>query len=281
MIRFLQNSLILFTFFFACTIDGQAQNVQFTDSRSAKEILYSYGGLEHAVVQMTREEWDIVRGWDGFDQNEYIAALSKFKDSFADERTRRKADRLSKMLLSECGCWIEPDDTYMTLIPPGGLGVPGPNEVEWATQGGAGWDVDCSSPPIQFPGWTFELYGSSYSEFYVNSKGMISFGGDVIDWTPTSFPEAEYNQISGYWQDTDNRSVGEIMYKVTQDAVYVNYVEVGYYNNHNDLTNNYQIIITPNNGIIGDGNNAQVCYLDMNWAHGDIGGGGGCCGPDP
>ena len=110
---------------------------------------------------------------------------------------------------------------------------------------------------------------------------MISFGGDVIDWTPTSFPEAEYNQIAGYWQDTDNRSVGEIMYKVTQDAVYVNFVEVGYYNNHNDLTNNFQIIITPNDGIIGDGNNAQVCYPDMNWAHGDVGGGGGCCGPDP
>ena len=33
--------------------------------------------------------------------------------------------------------------------------------------------------------------------------------------------------------------------------------------------------------MLPDGNNAQVCYLDMNWAHGDVGGSGGCCGTDP
>ena len=282
MIRLLQKSLILATILLPTSALVIAQSEQLIkEFRTPQEILDSYGGLKHAVLQMTRDEWEIVRAWEGFDENEYIAALKVFKDSYADERARRKEERLKKAQATDCGCWVEPDDTYMTLVPPPGLGGLGPNEVQWATQGGAGWDVDCASPPIQFPGWTFELYGSVYDEFYVNSKGMISFGGDVIDWTPTSFPEAEYNQIAGYWQDTDNRSVGEIMYKVTQDAVYVNYVEVGYYNNHNDLTNNYQIIITPNDGIIGDGNNAQVCYLDMNWAHGDIGGGGGCCGPDP
>ncbi len=280
MIRFLQNSFILVSIILPTSAVIVAQSEQ-PDSRTAQDILDSYGGLKHAVIQMTRDEWEVVRAWEDFDETAYIETLKEFKDSFADEREKRKAERLLKAQITDCGCWVEPDDTYMTLIPPGGLGGPGTNEVEWATQGGAGWDVDCASPPIQFPGWTFELYGSTYDEFYVNSKGMISFGGDVIDWTPTSFPEAEYNQIAGYWQDTDNRSIGEIMYKVTQDAVYVNYVDVGYYNNHNDLTNSYQIIITPNDGIIGDGNNAQVCYLDMDWAHGDIGGGGGCCGPDP
>jgi gliding motility-associated-like protein len=283
MIRFLQKSLVFTSICLATTFSGSAQsnlNID-TDTRSPEKILQSYGGLDAAVIHMTRPEWDIVRAWEGFDENEYLAALKKFKDSHGEKRKQLKEQRVNKVLDNHCGCWVEPDETYITLVPPPGLGSLGPNEVEWASQGGAGWDVDCSSPPIALPGWTFELYGSSYSEFYVNSKGMISFGGDVIDWTPTSFPEAEYNQITGYWQDTDNRSTGEIMYKVTQDAIYVNFVEVGYYNNHNDLTNNFQIIITPNDGIIGDGNNAQVCYLDMNWAHGDIGGGGGCCGPDP
>ena len=36
-----------------------------------------------------------------------------------------------------------------------------------------------------------DLYGATYGNFYVNSKGQISFGGDVIDWTPTGFPAAE------------------------------------------------------------------------------------------
>ena len=236
MIRFLQNIFILVAILTSTSTFVFSQNEQLenADSPDPQEILDFYGGLKHAVIHMTRHEWEIIRAWDGFDETAYLDALAEFKASFAEEREKRKQSRLQKAQQSECGCWVEPDETYTTLVPPPGLGGLGPNEQQWASQGGAGWDVDCASPPIQFPGWTFELYGSVYDEFYVNSKGMISFGGDVIDWTPTSFPEAEYNQIAGYWQDTDNRSVGEIMYKVTQDAVYVNYVEVGYYNNHND-----------------------------------------------
>ena len=282
MIRFLYNTFILCCIIAIASPNVVAQsNIDFTAQKSAEKIIDSYGGFNHAVINMTRDEWEVVRAWEGFDENAYLETLSNFKASFSDDRDKRKIERQAKVLQSDCGCWVEPDATYTTLVPPPGLGGLQPGEEQWFSQGGAGWDVDCSSSPISFPGWTFELYGDVYEEFYINSKGMISFGGDVIDWTPTGFPEAEYNQIAGYWQDTDNRSVGEIMYKVTQDAVYVNYVEVGYYNNHFDLTNSYQIIITPNDGIIGDGNNAQVCYLDMNWAHGDIGGSGGCCGDAP
>ena len=61
----------------------------------------------------------------------------------------------------------------------------GPNEMAWANQGGAGWDVDFSIDPIavsnQTDPWTFDLYGETYEFFYINSKGQISFGGDVID----------------------------------------------------------------------------------------------------
>ena len=282
MIRFQQNTFILCALFISCATNVIAQSeVEFSENITAQKIFDSYGGFDHAVLKMTREEWIVVRAWEGFDENAYLETLVNFKASFSEDREKSKISRQAKVLQSDCNCWVEPDESYTTMVPPPGLGGLQPGEEQWFTQGGAGWDVDCSSAPISFPGWTFELYGSVYEEFYVNSKGMISFGGDVIDWTPTKFPEAEYNQIAGYWQDTDNRSVGEIKYKVTQDAVYVNYVEVGYYNNHNDLTNSYQIIITPNDGLIGDGNNAQVCYLDMNWAHGDIGGSGGCCGDTP
>jgi gliding motility-associated-like protein len=282
MFRFLQNTFILCLMIAFTTPNVLAQSdIDFTSQQSAEKIIESYGGLNHAVINMTREEWETVRAWDSFDETQYLESLHNFKDSYAAKREKLKMERQAKVLDNNCGCWIEPDATYTTLVPPPGLAGLQPGEEVWADQGGAGWDVDCSSAPISFPGWTFELYGSVYDEFYINSKGMISFGTNVIDWTPTGFPEAEYNQITGYWQDTDNRSVGEIMYKVTQDAVYVNFVEVGYYNNNDDLTNSFQITITPNDGIIGDGNNAQVCYLDMNWAHGDIGGGGGCCGPDP
>ena len=66
---------------------------------------------------MTRPEWEIVREWDGFDQTAYAEALKEFKSSFDDERKKRKEQRL-KMIQqnNDCGCWVEPDETYKTLI---------------------------------------------------------------------------------------------------------------------------------------------------------------------
>ena len=279
-------SLWMVALFAVANAPVQAQ-VNFEESRTAKQILDSYDSFEKAVLNMTRDEWSVVREWEEFDEVRYLTVLREHKDSFAGKREELKQLRLQKIAQNDaCGCWVEPDETYTTMVPPPGLGGLGPNEMAWANQGGAGWDVDCSSDPIavsnQTDPWTFDLYGDTYEFFYINSKGQISFGGDVIDWTPTGFPAAEYNQIAGYWQDTDIRTVGEIKWKKTQDAVYVNFIDVGYYNNQSDLTNSFQIIITsPESGILPDGNNAQVCYLDMNWAHGDVGGSGGCCGTDP
>ena len=279
-------SLWMVALFAVANAPVQAQ-VNFEESRTAKQILDSYDSFEKAVLNMTRDEWSVVREWEEFDEVRYLTVLREHKDSFAGKREELKQLRLQKIAQNDaCGCWVEPDETYTTMVPPPGLGGLGPNEMAWANQGGAGWDVDCSSDPIavsnQTDPWTFDLYGETYEFFYINSKGQISFGGDVIDWTPTGFPAAEYNQIAGYWQDTDIRTVGEIKWKKTQDAVYVNFIDVGYYNNQSDLTNSFQIVITsPESGILPDGNNAQVCYLDMNWAHGDVGGSGGCCGTDP
>ena len=290
MIQLVNNRAVLFLWmvalFAVANAPVQAQ-VNFEESRTAKQILDSYDSFEKAVLNMTRDEWAVVREWEEFDEERYLTVLREHKDSFAGKREELKQLRLQKIAQNEaCGCWVEPDETYTTMVPPPGLGGLGPNEMAWANQGGAGWDVDCSSDPIavsnQTDPWTFDLYGETYEFFYINSKGQISFGGDVIDWTPTGFPAAEYNQIAGYWQDTDIRTVGEIKWKKTQDAVYVNFIDVGYYNNQSDLTNSFQIIITsPESGVLPDGNNAQVCYLDMNWAHGDVGGSGGCCGTDP
>ena len=279
---------VLSSLFVLCmlTFAPATAQIAFEENRTAKQILDSYESFERAVLEMTRDEWAVVRAWDGFDEPRYLQFLRDHHDSFDGERAARKELRLQKIMEDDaCGCWVEPDDTYITMVSPND-GATGPNEMVWASQGGAGWNVDCSSNaiPVSTAGnpWTFDLYGASYQNFFVNSKGQISFGEEVIDWTPTGFPAAEYNQIAGYWQDTDIRSVGEIKWKRTADAVYVNYIDVGYYNNQADLTNSFQIIITyPESGVLPEGSNAQVCYLDMNWSHGGIGGSNGCCGPTP
>ena len=285
--RPLLAAFALVTLFSSLTTFGQ---VQYDERRSPEEIIASYGSFEEAVLNMTRPEWSVVGNWEGFDEARYLKALHDHKASFADERARSKEARLKVLASSEdCQCWVEPDDSYITMVPPPFIGGVGPNELAWFENaidiGGAGWTVDAASDGLDISldnSWEFDLYGDSYSEFYINTKGQISFGQSVLDWTPTGFPAAEYNQIAGYWQDTDLTSTGEIKWKRTQDAIYVNYIDVGYYDNQSELTNSFQIIIThPGSGILPEGANAQVCYLDMNWAHGDVGGSGACCGDYP
>ena len=45
---------------------------------------------------MTRDEWEVVRAWDEFDENAYLAALREFKASFAERERKEKASETSK-----------------------------------------------------------------------------------------------------------------------------------------------------------------------------------------
>ena len=123
--------------------------VTFEENRTAKQILDSYESFERAVLKMTRDEWEVVRAWDGFDEQRYLTFLHDYHDSFEIERATNKELRMQKVMQNDaCGCWVEPDDSYTTMVPPPGMGGLGPNEMAWANQGGAGWNVDCSSQAI-------------------------------------------------------------------------------------------------------------------------------------
>ncbi|MDA0568808.1 MAG: hypothetical protein O3A35_03615, partial [Bacteroidetes bacterium] len=83
--------------------------VEFSESITARKIFDSYGGFDHAVLKMNREEWTVVRAWEGFDENAYLETLVNFKASFSDDREKRKISRQAKVLQSDCNCWVEPD----------------------------------------------------------------------------------------------------------------------------------------------------------------------------
>ena len=164
---------------FVCVALPASAQEALGELHSAKEIVDGYGSFEKAVLDMTREEWTVVRAWEGFDNERYLTFLHEYHHRFDAERSARKATRVQRVQQNDaCGCWVEPDDSYITMVPPPGIGGLGPNELAWANQGGSGWNVDCSSAPIsvsdQSSPWTFELYGDEYENFYVNSKGYSS-----------------------------------------------------------------------------------------------------------
>lgn len=236
----------------------------------SEEELYQY----HRLLYMSRDDWEMFRSDPRYDDqrvrdiyNENKGKLNGFGQSKGTQ----------KSLTDDCDCWIEPDATYTETDP-----------NNWPNCGGGGPGVDCWIGPLSLP-FNFCFFGQDFNQIVLTSKGTVVFGtAGYFDWTPSEFPtptgagEPQYDHICAFWADFDFRNTGEMFYKITPEAFYLNYIDVGYYANHGDKTNTFQIVMTANNaGILPGNNNVQFCFGDMNWAHGDVGGGSGFNGPNP
>ncbi|MFM7005625.1 MAG: nidogen-like domain-containing protein [Flavobacteriales bacterium] len=147
-----------------------------------------------------------------------------------------------------CDCYIEPDSTYTLAMQP---------------------NDDGSSALIPIP-FTFNLYGQAYNSIYINNNGNLTFTGPMATFSATAFPSVGNGIVAPFWGDVDTRNGnGQVLYKITPTAVYVNWVAVGYYAFHGDKLNTFQLIITNGSDPVIDGGNVAFCYQDMDWTTGD------------
>jgi len=147
-----------------------------------------------------------------------------------------------------CNCWIEPDNTYTLALQP---------------------NDDGSSSLITLP-FTFNLYGESYTTCYVNNNGNVSFQTPYSTYSAQGFPNASFKMVAPFWADVDTRgNGGTVKYKLTPNALYVNWTDVGYYSIQTDKLNTFQLIISDGtNTDVGIGNTVSFCYKDMQWTTG-------------
>ena len=238
----------------------------------SEEELYQYDRL----LYMSKADWELFRTDPRYNDQRVRDIYKENKGKINLGKAQQAATQKS-MTGDDCNCWVEPDNTYTTTDP-----------NDWPNCAGGGPGVDCWIGPLNLP-FDFCFFGQDFDQVVITSKGTIVFGTTgYFDWTPSEFPtptvagEPQYDHICGFWADADFRQTGEVKYKITDEAFYLNFIDVGYYANHGNLTNTFQIVITADNsGIIPGGNNVQLCYQDMDWAHGDVGGSGGFNGPTP
>lgn len=149
-----------------------------------------------------------------------------------------------------CGCFVAPDASYTLAM--------GPND-------------DGSTGVINLP-FTFCLYGNNYTSLYINNNGNVSFGAPYAAFSSSGFPSANFIMVAPFWADVDTRPVGggQVWYKITPTAIYVNWLNVGYYSMHTDKKNNFQLILTNGSDpVVEGGNNVAFCYGEMQWTTGD------------
>jgi len=177
---------------------------------------------------------------------------------------------------SVCNCWIMRDSSFHTVpfaydSDNTGLdSVPAPPLYI---------NDDGSTKAIKLP-FHFCFWGTSIDSVYINNNGNISFGQAYSSFVPVGFPSHNYMMIAPFWSDVDTRDTfagtksGVVYYKLTPHYLVVQWDSVGYFAEHNDKLNTFQVIMSDGAGaIIPSGANVEFCYKTMQWTTGDASGG--------
>jgi len=130
---------------------------------------------------------------------------------------------------------------------------------------------DGSIGPINL-GFNFNLYGTAYTQCYINNNGNITFGSAQGGYSSTGFPSTT-PMIAGFWADVNTAVIGSatVKYKVSTGKIIVTWPGVAYYGTTGTpgLINTFQIILTDGtDASIGLGNNVAFNYSDMQWTTG-------------
>lgn len=143
--------------------------------------------------------------------------------------------------------------------------------------GASGRNDDLSTGAINL-GYTLQnFFGHDYTQFFINNNGNITFNSAVGAYTPTGPQGTTQPVIAPFFADVDTRNAASgIVYVNTSIAneTIITWDHVGYYNQHSDLTDTFQLVLrgagfdTPaGEGQIG------FFYGDMQWETGDASGG--------
>jgi hypothetical protein len=126
-------------------------------------------------------------------------------------------------------------------------------------------------------GFTVKLNDKDYTQLYVNNNGNVTFDAAQDEFTPFDFTLTGEKMIAPFLADVDTTGANsdEVTYGKTtydgQPAFCVNWVNVGYYDSHDDKTNSFQMILVKR-GTTGDFD-IVFNYNRIAWETGDVSGG--------
>jgi gliding motility-associated-like protein len=192
-----------------------------------------------------------------------------YQEALKNIESNIEKNKYSKVQGSDsCRCFQKVDSTYNVV--PMSNGVPPDYRND-----------DGSSPLITLP-FNFCFFGVTYNSLYINNNGNLTFSNPLIAFSSDSFPISNsIPMIAPFWGDVDTRlplGGGSISglprFKITPHYMVVAWDTVGYYANHNDKRNTFQVVISDGTDSIVKGNgNVAFCYGDMQWTTGDASGG--------
>ena len=147
----------------------------------------------------------------------------------------------------------------------------------------SGHSDDGFSGPIDL-GFTLNFFGASYTQFWINNNGNVSFGDGISDYNPSGPTGASQPIISPFFADVDTRGAGSGVVYLSQlpNEDIITWSNVGYYDSEDGKLDNFQLVLRgPGYSVPAGEGQIGFFYTNMQWEAGDASGGrGGFCSPD-
>ena len=125
-------------------------------------------------------------------------------------------------------------------------------------------------------GFLINFFGSSNTMLYVNNNGNVTFDNTQGAYTPTPLNNLGIKIIAPYWADVDTRNSASDVVKygtngvVDGHAVFgVDWVNVGYYEEHADKLLSCQLVIIDRSDIAPGDFDMEFNYAKVQWEWGD------------
>ncbi len=133
-------------------------------------------------------------------------------------------------------------------------------------------------------GFTVNFFGATFRSAFVNNNGNITFGGPLSEFTPEGLIGSPLRIIAPFWADVDTRAAGSSLVTYGKDIVDgrpafgANWVNVGYFDSHDDKLNSFQLVLIDRSDIAPGDFDIEFNYDRIEWETGDASGGRGGLG---
>lgn len=134
-------------------------------------------------------------------------------------------------------------------------------------------------------GFTFNFYGTNYTQTFVNNNGNITFGNPLSTFTPTAINGATSRPIiAPFFADVDTRGIGSGLVSYGAGAYNghtafgVNYPNVGYFPTSTNLLNNFQLVLVDRSDLATGDADIYFNYGSIQFETGSASGGSGGLG---
>lgn len=138
---------------------------------------------------------------------------------------------------------------------------------------------DDGSGPATPLGFSINFFGKTRTSLWVNNNGNVTFDSPLSTYTPFGLEKTQREIIAPFFADVDTRGNRSLLVSFGPDTVNgrhafgATYVDVGYYNTHDDKLNSFQVVLVDRSDT-GPGNfDIEFNYDRIVWETGDASGG--------